>query len=175
MNFHAPERIAVFIDGANLHASARALGLEIDYRKLLEIFANSGRLVRAFYYTALYEVEDHSPLRPLVDWLEYNGYTAITKPAKEFTDAMGNRRIPGDAITAGEHSEAEWRHTTAQRRGHRGQDRPEGRGDDNPDADLRGGVPGVQLRVPAGAWGAQYAGRARGRTYTAQDHVGGGL
>ena len=96
MNFHAQERIAVFIDGANLHASARALGFEIDYRKLLEIFGDSGRLVRAFYYTTLFEVEDHSPLRPLVDWLEYNGYTAVTKRAKEFTDAMGNRRIKGN-------------------------------------------------------------------------------
>ena len=96
MNFHAQERIAVFIDGANLHASARALGFEIGYRKLLEIFANSGRLVRAFHYTTLYEVEDHSRLRPLVDWLEYNGYTAVTKPAKEFTVAMGNRRIKGN-------------------------------------------------------------------------------
>ena len=96
MNIHAQERIAVFIDGANLHSSARALGSDIDYRKLLEIFSNSARLVRAFYYTALFEVEDHAPLRPLVDWLEYNGYTVVTKPAKEFTDAMGNRRVKGN-------------------------------------------------------------------------------
>lgn len=96
MDMYPDERMALFIDGANLHASARALGFDIDFRTLLELFASRGRLVRALYYTALFEVEDHSPVRPLVDWLEYNGYTVITKPAKEFTDAMGTRKIKGN-------------------------------------------------------------------------------
>ncbi len=96
MNFHPDESIAIFIDGANLHYSARALGFDIDYRKLLELFGSQGRLVRAFYYTALMEEEEYSPIRPLVDWLEYNGYTLVTKPAKGFTDAMGNRKIKGN-------------------------------------------------------------------------------
>ena len=96
MNFRPDERIAIFIDGANLHYSARALGFDIDYRKLLELFGSRGRLVRAFYYTALMEEEEYSPIRPLVDWLEYNGYTLVTKPAKGFTDAMGNRKIKGN-------------------------------------------------------------------------------
>ena len=96
MNFHPEESIAIFIDGANLYASARALGFDIDYRKLLELFGSQGRLVRAFYYTALLDDQDYSPLRPLVDWLDYNGYTMVTKPAKEFTDAMGRRKIKGN-------------------------------------------------------------------------------
>ena len=96
MNFHPQESIAIFIDGPNLYSSARALGFDIDYRKLLELFGSQGRLVRAFYYTALLEDQEYSSIRPLVDWLDYNGYTMVTKPAKEFTDAMGHRRIKGN-------------------------------------------------------------------------------
>ena len=90
------ERLAIFIDGANLYNAAKTLGFDIDYRKLLEFFADRARLIRAFYYTAIVEDQDYSPLRPLVDWLDYNGYTLVTKPTKEFTDAMGRRKIKGN-------------------------------------------------------------------------------
>jgi uncharacterized LabA/DUF88 family protein len=90
------ERIALFIDGSNLFAAARGLGFDIDYKRLLEEFAGKGRLVRAYYYTALIDDQEYSPLRPLVDWLDYNGYTVVTKPAKEFTDAMGRRKVKGN-------------------------------------------------------------------------------
>src|SRR5499426_4402634 len=96
MRFYPQERIALFIDGANLYAAARALGFDIDYRRLLQVFADKGHLVRAFYYTALVEDQEYSPIRPLVDWLDYNGYTMVTKPAREFTDSMGRRRIKGN-------------------------------------------------------------------------------
>ncbi|MBI1207076.1 MAG: NYN domain-containing protein [Azospirillum sp.] len=96
MVFYQEERLAMFIDGANLYAAARALGFDIDYKRLLEIFAAKGRLVRAFYYTALVEDQEYSPIRPLVDWLDYNGYTMVTKPTKEFTDASGRRKIKGN-------------------------------------------------------------------------------
>ncbi len=94
--FHSDERIALFIDGSNLYAAARALNFDIDYKRLLETFSAQGRLVRAFYYTALIEDQEYSPIRPLVDWLDYNGYTMITKPTKEFTDASGRRKIKGN-------------------------------------------------------------------------------
>jgi uncharacterized LabA/DUF88 family protein len=94
--FYAQERIAIFIDGANLYAAARGLGFDIDYKRLLDVFAGKGRLLRAFYYTALIEDQEYSPLRPLVDWLDYNGYTMVTKPTKEYTDAMGRRKIKGN-------------------------------------------------------------------------------
>ena len=81
--------LAIFIDSANLYSAARAIGFDIDFRKLLELFSAQGRLVRAFYYTALVEDQEYSPLRPVVDWLDYNGYTLVTKPTKEFTAAMG--------------------------------------------------------------------------------------
>ena len=92
----AHEKFALFIDGANLYSAARALGFDIDYKNLLALFHNQGKLLRAYYYTALFEDQDYSPIRPLVDWLDYNGYTMVTKPAKEFTDAQGNRKIKGN-------------------------------------------------------------------------------
>jgi len=96
MIFYPQERIALFIDGSNLYAAARALGFDIDYKRLLELFAAKGHLIRAFYYTALVEDQEYSPIRPLVDWLDYNGYTMVTKPTKEFTDATGRRKIKGN-------------------------------------------------------------------------------
>ncbi len=90
------DKIAVFIDGANLYATSKSLGFDIDYRKLLKEFQSRGTLVRAFYYTALVEDQEYSSIRPLVDWLDYNGYTVVTKPAREFTDAAGRRKIKGN-------------------------------------------------------------------------------
>ena len=90
------ERIALFIDGANLYATAKSLSFDIDYKRLLKEFQSRGKLIRAFYYTALMEDQEYSPIRPLVDWLDYNGYTMVTKPTKEFTDTMGRRRIKGN-------------------------------------------------------------------------------
>src|SRR6202042_472981 len=96
MIFYPQERIAIFIDGANLYSAARGLGFDIDYKRLLDLFRSKGRLIRAFYYTALMEDQEYSPIRPLVDWLDYNGYTMVTKPTKEFTDATGRRKIKGN-------------------------------------------------------------------------------
>ncbi len=96
MNFHPNERIALFIDGSNLYAAARALGFDIDYKRMLKVFEEKAILVRAFYYTALIEDQEFSPIRPLVDWLDYNGYTMVTKPTKEFTDPTGRRKIKGN-------------------------------------------------------------------------------
>lgn len=97
MTTHSTERIGLFIDGANLHSTAKALGLDIDYRKLLDLFGAQGRLVRAYYYTALPDEPEYSPLRPLVDWLDYNGFTLVTKPLKRYTEAhTGSVRAKGN-------------------------------------------------------------------------------
>jgi uncharacterized LabA/DUF88 family protein len=90
------EKTALFIDGANLYATTKSLGFDIDYKRLLKEFQSRGNLLRAFYYTALIEDQEYSSIRPLLDWLDYNGYTVVTKPAKEFTDAMGRRKIKGN-------------------------------------------------------------------------------
>ncbi|MCQ0970079.1 NYN domain-containing protein [Paracoccus sp. TK19116] len=94
--FYKDDRLALFIDGSNLYAATKALGFDIDYRLLRQEFERRGKLLRAYYYTALLENDDYSPLRPLVDWLQYNGYSLVTKPAKEFTDPMGRRKIKGN-------------------------------------------------------------------------------
>ncbi len=95
MQFHPTERVALFIDGLNLYWSARALAFDIDYRKLLGFFTAKSRVVRANYYTALNEEQEYSPIKPLIDWLDYNGYTVVTKPLKENGDAATRRKARG--------------------------------------------------------------------------------
>lgn len=90
------QRSALFIDGANLYATTKALGFDIDYKRLLKEFQSRDHLLRAFYYTAMIEDQEYSSIRPLVDWLDYNGYRVVTKPAKEFTDSAGRRKIKGN-------------------------------------------------------------------------------
>ena len=96
MTFYPNDRIALFIDGANLYSAAKGLGFDIDYKKLLTEFRNRGVLVRAYYYTAIVENDDYSPIRPLVDWLDYNGFSLVTKTAREYTDPQGRKRWRGD-------------------------------------------------------------------------------
>ena len=104
-------KIALFIDGANLYATAKALGFDIDYRRLLKEFRSRGVLLRAYYYTAVIEDQEYTSIRPLIDWLDYNGYTVVTKATKEFIDASGRRKVKGkmdvelavDAMELAEH------------------------------------------------------------------------
>jgi uncharacterized LabA/DUF88 family protein len=111
MMFDEREKIGLFIDGANLYATAKSLGFDIDYKRLLLEFQSKGYLLRAYYYTALADDQEYSSIRPLIDWLDYNGYTVVTKPTKEFVDSTGRRKIKGNmdielAVHAMEMSEA---------------------------------------------------------------------
>ncbi len=90
------EKIALFIDGANLYGATKSLGFDIDYKRLLQEFQSRGELVRAYYYTAMIEDQEFSALKPLIDWLDYNGYTVVTKPTKEFVDQTGRRKVKGN-------------------------------------------------------------------------------
>jgi len=109
--FYKDERIAIFVDGPNLYATAKKLELELDYKGLLAHFADAGHLVRASYFTAIHETEDFQPLRPLLDFIQYNGWNVVTKPAREFTAQDGTRKVKGnmaveltlDAITLAPH------------------------------------------------------------------------
>jgi uncharacterized LabA/DUF88 family protein len=96
MTVSSATRTALFIDGVNLYSTAKALGFDIDYKRLLKEFQSHGTLVRAFYYTAVHEDQEFSAVRPLLDWLAYNGFTVVTKPAKEFTDPNGHRKVKGN-------------------------------------------------------------------------------
>jgi uncharacterized LabA/DUF88 family protein len=89
-------KIALFIDGLNLYTTARSVGFEIDFKRLLREFQSRGYLLRAFYYTAVIEVQEYSSIRPLIDWLDYNGYTVVTKATKEFVDQTGRRKVKGN-------------------------------------------------------------------------------
>lgn len=96
MTSYPNDRTALFIDGANLYSAARALNVDLDFRKLVESFRDQAVLVRAYYYTAVIEGEEFSPIRPLVDWLGYNGFSVVTKPVKRFTDSSGHTRTKGN-------------------------------------------------------------------------------
>lgn len=96
MQWFPDSRTALFIDGANLYAASRNLGFDVDYRNMLEFFRKRCELIRAYYYSAVLDSEEYSPLKPLTDWLAYNGYALVTKPAKEYTDAAGRRRVKGN-------------------------------------------------------------------------------
>jgi uncharacterized LabA/DUF88 family protein len=94
--FYKDEKLALFIDGANLYSAARGLQLEIDFRRLMEEFRKKGRLLRANYYTTILETDEHNPMRPLVDWLSYNGFNTVVKNAREYTDREGRKRVRGN-------------------------------------------------------------------------------
>lgn len=87
--FYKDEKMAAFIDGAYLYTISRNLDFDIDYKKLLGWMHERSHLVRANYYTLLFEDQDYSPVKPLVDWLDYNGFTMVTKTARE---ESGSRR-----------------------------------------------------------------------------------
>lgn len=93
MHFYESERVALFIDGANLYATSRALGFDVDYKKMLDYFRQRAHLVRAHYYTMVADDQEYSSIRPLIDWLGYNGYTLVTKPAREYLDTTGRRKV----------------------------------------------------------------------------------
>src|SRR5213083_1389621 len=88
-------KIALLIDGANLYATSKTLGFDCDYRRVITEFQRRGSMVRAFYYTTIIEDQEYTSIRPLIDWLDYNGYTVVTKPTKEFIDASGRRKVKG--------------------------------------------------------------------------------
>jgi uncharacterized LabA/DUF88 family protein len=90
------EKIALFIDGANLYGATKSLGFDIDYKRLLQEFQSRGKLVRAYFYTAVTEDQEFSALKPLIDWLDYNGFTVVTKPTKELVDQTGRRKVKGN-------------------------------------------------------------------------------
>ena len=96
MTFLTNERCALFIDGANLYAASRNLGFDVDYRSLLQYFRSRSTVIRANYYSALLDTEEYSPLKPLTDWLAYNGFNLVTKTAREFVDPTGRRRVKGN-------------------------------------------------------------------------------
>jgi uncharacterized LabA/DUF88 family protein len=90
---YSPERIGLFIDGADLYSIRRLIGLDIDYLKFLDFFRARGRLVRAYYYTTVIYEPQYARLRSQFEWMSYNGFYMVTKPAQETTDDFGRRHL----------------------------------------------------------------------------------
>ena len=91
------DKTALFIDGSNFYAAAKGLNLDIDFARMRAYFAKDTNLIRAYYYTAIPEDQEFSSLRPLVDWLDYNGYAVVSKLTREFIDEeTGKRRLKGN-------------------------------------------------------------------------------
>jgi len=95
MQFNQNERVALFIDGPNLYATAKSLGFDLDYKHLLKLFQQKASLIRALYYTTIIEHGEFTSIRPLLDWLDYNGFNVVTKPVRAFADGDGQRHAKG--------------------------------------------------------------------------------
>jgi uncharacterized LabA/DUF88 family protein len=93
--FYKDERLALFIDGISLHSASRALDFDIDYKQLRQEFMRRGRLMRAHYYTCVNESDEYMPVKPLIDWLGYNGFAVLAKPVREYTDPLGRKKTKG--------------------------------------------------------------------------------
>jgi uncharacterized LabA/DUF88 family protein len=91
MRLNTAGKTALFIDGAHLYFAARALGFDIDYKKLLTEFQRQGSILRAFYYAAMVETSDYVSIRRLTDWLAYNGFTVRTAPHTASREVAGRR------------------------------------------------------------------------------------
>jgi uncharacterized LabA/DUF88 family protein len=88
------ERLGLFIDGADFLAASRSLGFSVDFKRLLPLFRRQARLTRILFYAALTEDDrGECPMRPLLDWLQYNGYTTVTKTMR--------RGFAGQALPSG--------------------------------------------------------------------------
>jgi uncharacterized LabA/DUF88 family protein len=87
---NSAEKLAIFVDGQNLHFTAKGLGFNIDFKKFIAEFTARGVLVRAYYYTII--AEEFQTTRPLLDWLDYNGFTVRTNLVREFNDGDGRRK-----------------------------------------------------------------------------------
>lgn len=89
--------VSIFIDGANIYGTTKTLNFDIDFKQLLKYFQETRKekILRAFYYTTLLESPEAQTIRPLIDWLDYNGYTVVTRLVKEYSDAQGRRKVRG--------------------------------------------------------------------------------
>lgn len=94
--FRPTETTYLLIDGVALHHASRANGISVDFKRLLQWLRERTRLVRAIYFTALVEEDDEViSVKPLVDWLDYNGYMTVTKAARIYSNEDGTRRVKG--------------------------------------------------------------------------------
>ncbi len=90
------KRIGIFIDGSNLYMSTKALGFRVDFTKLLNYYKQQGDVAHAFYFTALPPKDVQSPLRKMIDYVDYNGWTVIQKETKSYVNPEGVEKLKGN-------------------------------------------------------------------------------
>lgn len=104
--FYPGERFAVFIDGANFNFSKRNISMFVDDLRLLSYFRkNSGNSIflRIYHYETVPRddgSEDRAGLitaiRKRLDFMEYNGFTIVSKLAKDFITESGDTFMKGN-------------------------------------------------------------------------------
>jgi uncharacterized LabA/DUF88 family protein len=91
MYSHSPlDRVAIFIDGENIHYSAKHLNMRLDYLKLCRKLAGKRRLVRAYFYTAV-STQSEGKI-DFINFLKLNGFTVVTREVKSFNESDGSSR-----------------------------------------------------------------------------------
>ena len=90
---HSAERTVLFIDGDDTYAVLKSLHLELDFKSLRTYFLQRARLLRATYYAVVPENDAYCTQMPLLDWLEYNGYSVV-KRAWQVEQATGRKKVP---------------------------------------------------------------------------------
>lgn len=90
-------RCAVFIDGNNVFHSARQLGFEVDYARLLTMLSEGRELLRAFFYTGVDENAERQ--RGFLHWMRRNGFRVVQKPVKVERDGTRRARLEVEITT----------------------------------------------------------------------------
>jgi len=90
------DRVAIFIDGENIHYSAKHLNMRMDYLKLCKILAGSRRLVRSYFYTAVSNQSEGKI--DFINFLKLNGFKVVTREVKSFSEGDGATRSVRNAL-----------------------------------------------------------------------------
>jgi uncharacterized LabA/DUF88 family protein len=93
------DRVAMFVDGANMDGACRRAGYFVDYRKAREFFLAGGLFNAAYYYIADFTASDPLQQR-FLDFLARSGYIVRRRPVKVLSDEeTGERFIKGNLDT----------------------------------------------------------------------------
>jgi uncharacterized LabA/DUF88 family protein len=86
------DRVAMFIDGANMDLACRLAGYFVDYRKARHLFLAHGLFYAAYYYIADYTASDPLQQRYL-DFLAHSDYIVRKKAVKAIRDQETGERV----------------------------------------------------------------------------------
>ncbi|HOX26223.1 MAG TPA: NYN domain-containing protein [Candidatus Krumholzibacteria bacterium] len=90
------DKVAIFIDGENIHYSAKHLNMRLDYLKLCRRLAGKRRLLRAYFYTAI-SAQSEGKI-DFINFLKLNGFTVVTREVKSFSEPDATNRSVRSAL-----------------------------------------------------------------------------